>query len=226
MSGALAARDRLLEAQDFRHAQARRVDEFDETGHARRIQPLAQRAFGGVEPLARGREQAFDLRHAQELGKRARPARAFDGERRIVAPPPFGIEKLVKLTDRGQAARQRRGARATARRAPRDTPRRWREPAFSASAPSAREIGFIVGEIAPIGLDRIEARAALGGERLEEAGDERGCPRLHFRPPIPPRTGSAAVPRAAARASPRWRKACDVSSLPRGVRCTKPSWMR
>jgi len=27
-------------------------------------------------------------------------------------------------------------------------------------------------------------------------------------------------------ARPRWRKACDVKRRPRGVRCTKPSWMR
>lgn len=27
-------------------------------------------------------------------------------------------------------------------------------------------------------------------------------------------------------ASPRWRKACGVSMRPRGVRCTKPSWIR
>ena len=41
-----------LEAQGFRHPQARPIDEFDETGEARRVQALAQRSLN-VEPLTR-----------------------------------------------------------------------------------------------------------------------------------------------------------------------------
>ena len=43
------------------------------------------------------------------------------------------------------------------------------------------QIGFVVGEIAPISFNRVHARAALRSERLQKADDMRSRPpRLHI----------------------------------------------
>jgi hypothetical protein len=76
----------------------------------RRVQLLAQRTLCDLEPFARGRDQALDLGHAEQLGQRTRAARALDRQRRIVPPPSFRVKELVELTDRRQPARQRRRA--------------------------------------------------------------------------------------------------------------------
>ena len=196
----LGCGDRLLETQGFRHAQARPVDEFDETSDARRVQPLAQRPLRDVESLARGRDQALDLGHAQKLRQRSRSARALDRQRRVVAPPTFGVQEFVKLTDRRQTARQRRRAQLL-RAAGREKPAHMSCVRLQRVDPLGLQIGFVVGEIAPIGVDRVHARAALRGERLEEADDVRNRPRLHTvgQATPPPRTEWAVIPRAAAR---------------------------
>src|SRR6185312_2635527 len=184
---------------------------------------LPQRALLHVEPLARRLNQALDLGRAEELRQWARPARALDRERRVVAPPAFGTEKLVELTDRGEAARQRRGAEL-----PRPT--RGEESAnmscvrLKGVGALGAEIGFVVGEIAAVGVDRIGAPAALRGERLEEAHDMGNPPRLHPAYSSSNRVGSGPSRRGSGR--PRWRKACGVRTRPRGVRCTRPIWIR
>ena len=46
----------------------------------------------------------------RSFGKRPRPPRTFDRKRRVIAPPTFSIQELVKLADRGQTAPERRRA--------------------------------------------------------------------------------------------------------------------
>ena len=164
------------------------------------VQPLAQRPLRDVEPLARGRDQALDLGHAQKLGQRARPARAFDRQRRIVAPPALGVEKLVKLADRRQAARERRGAQLLRVERAARNPRTCVASAFSASLPLALQISIRSRRDR---ADRLRSCSRSRRARRRAPRESRRCekPSASSSPrAIPrPRTGSAAVPRAAAR---------------------------
>ena len=136
----------------------------------RRLQPLAQRALLNVQPLARDCDEALDFGHAEQLRERARPARTLDPQRRVVAPPALRVKKFVKLTDRRQAARQRCGAELLRAARGKETAH-MRRVRLQRVGALGLQIGFVVGQIPPVGIERVHARAALGGKRLEEIED-------------------------------------------------------
>ena len=170
---------RLRQRQGLRDPQAGAVDEFDEAGHARCGEPLAQRLLRGVEALASSSNQPVDVADRQDLGQGPGPARTFDREGGIVAPKGFRVEMLVKLTNGGQAARQRRGAQAVG------GPRRqiglhMGGARLQRVGPLRPEMALVIGKVAAIGFERIGARSALGSERVEKSGEESVSPRGHL----------------------------------------------
>ena len=78
----------------------------------------------------------------------------------------------MELTDRRQAARQRRGAQLL-RAARGQKAAHMRCVRLQRVGALGFQIGFVVGQIPPVGIERVHARAALGGERLEKAGTWR-----------------------------------------------------
>ena len=284
ISGSFVPRRRLRQAQDLRHAQARGVDELDQAGHARGGEPLAQRAFRKRPGPRAPSRSALDFLDRQHLGQRAARGAGLRS--------PASDRRAAALRHRdacGTGGSRTAGARARRRFSAARRPRGEIGAHVGSARPSARrcplaKMRLIVGEIAPIGFDRVGARAALGGERLEEADDERRPRALSFaglrqrdrlrdlarrdldeireriqaaineagqhgdrRSRKRIRLGKARSREMPLRAwlafysssnkldcgrsrcgsaRPRWRKACEVSSRPRGVRCTKPCWMR
>ena len=168
----LVARGRFGQRDQFGDAQAGGVDQLDQAGHARSREPFGRRAARGVEAFARDVDQPLDLGLGQHLRQRARTARAFDRQRRIVAAPALEIEMLVELPHRGEPARERRdgeprggsvGLKCAECR--RSVAVEWRR-----AAPGEK---FGVGrQVAPVGLDRVARRVALGSDGVEEILDQ------------------------------------------------------
>ena len=76
------AGDGARQGDQLGDAQARGVEQLDQARHARRRQPLARRPGRVLQTLAGDLDEFLDLRHAEQLGQRARPSWAFDRQRR------------------------------------------------------------------------------------------------------------------------------------------------
>ena len=133
---------------------------------------------GVVKPLAGRSDQPLYVLDRQHLRQRPSAARPLDRERRIVPSPPLGIEMLVELPDGGEPARKRRGLE-TFRAARGEIGAHVRRAGGQRALATLAKMRRIVGEVAPIGFDRVEARSAFRRERLEEADDERTCRMSH-----------------------------------------------
>src|SRR5690348_7744822 len=66
---------------------------------------------------------------------------------------------------------------------------------------------------------------AVADRTIQMSGERRG--RLaHESSSVPPPNNPNCAGSRAGSARPRWRKACEVSNRPRGVRCRYPHWIR
>ena len=120
-----------------------------------------------MRPLPGGRDQRLDLGLVEQLGQRPLPARAVDRLGRIVRPAAFQVDEAMELADRRQAARHG-GARHAALRQLAQI-RAHRRGIGGLHAERARlQKAPIVGEVAPVGVERVAARAALDRHHLEE----------------------------------------------------------
>ena len=104
---------------------------------------------------------------AEHLGQAAPALRPFDHGGRIVGAVTLAVEEAIELADRRQPPRHRGR----------------REPALGESAEIGAQRVAVgggdicssgkIGEVAPVGIERIGAGAALGRKHVEEQLDQR-----------------------------------------------------
>ena len=166
----VAPRRRLRQRHQLGDAQARGVEHLQQAVQPRRAQPLRRRL--DLRAGARLRQQIVDLLDAENLGQAAAALRPLDHRGRIVAAMAFAVEETIELADRGEPPRHRR----------RRKPALGKPPEMSAQRvaigccdrlPGIGEVGGEIGEIAPVGIERVDASAALGRDHVEEQLDQR-----------------------------------------------------
>jgi hypothetical protein len=140
------------------------------------------RAARSRSPIGRGAEQLIHVADRQHLGQRAPAFRPLDRRRRIVLAVPLGIKKPVELPDRREPPRDR------CRRKP--ARRKRAEIAADVIVDGRRDrtalLAQVAGEIlkiAPVGLERVRGRTALGGEHVEIEVDQPIVGILHANRP-------------------------------------------
>ena len=135
-------------------------------------QPLAGRPGGIADPVAGRREHAVDIRDGEHLGQRSAALRALDRRRRIVASMTLGIEKPIELAQCRQPPRDRGGRKGAGLD---------QRPQVGANVVTFRSCdraagrpkrGREIGEVAPIGGNRVHRRPALRRQHVEKQLDE------------------------------------------------------
>src|SRR5690606_1628444 len=114
-----------------------------------------------------GGEEPVHLGDRQYLGQRATRARGGDDARGVVAADAVGAEEAVELPDGAQPARAARCRKALRRERGQVGDHLLARGGGRGGAAGAEE-GEIIGQIAPIGVDGVARRAALGAQHLEE----------------------------------------------------------
>ena len=174
----LGQRRRLRQGDQFRDAQAARVEKLEEAVHARAAQPLRRRGVGVLGGLLGHAQEPVDMIDGQDLGQGAPALRPLDGGGRVRRRIAFRIEELVELTDRGQAPRRRRCFQAALVEARHEGADRRRSRRQRADLRLGEE-GEVIVEVAPIRLQGVGGGAALGGQHVEEQCAEPLRRRVH-----------------------------------------------
>ena len=126
-----------------------------------------QAQAGRLRPLPGGGDQRLDLGLVEQPRQGALPARTVDRLGRIIRPTPFQVHEAMELADRRQAARHGGARHAALRQLAQIRAHRSGIGGLHGEG-APLEKAAIVGEIAPVGVERVSARAALDRHHLEE----------------------------------------------------------
>ncbi|MHC2433834.1 hypothetical protein ACVMB0_001209 [Bradyrhizobium sp. USDA 4451] len=163
-------------------AQAGGVEHFEQAIQPQRAQPLRRRDIGPGQFLGTG-QHAVDVGDRQHLGQAAAALRPGQDRRRIVGSDLLVEQEAVEMPHRRQPPRHAG---------------RLEAPGIEVSEVAAQRLGVgsaeigagmgevtgEIGEVAPVGVERVAACALFRGEHIEEqrgqfgVGGLGGCPGL------------------------------------------------
>mgnify|MGYP000706378284 CR=1 FL=1 len=160
-----------LEIDQFRDAQAGGVEHFEQAIEPQRAQLLQARGLRGLCELARPGQHAVDIRDRKHLRQAAAALGAGQDRGGIVAADALVEQEAEEVAHRRQPPRHAGGLETARVEVGKIVAQPLRISTGEGQAGMAQEFRE-VGEVAPIGLQRIVAGALFGREHVEEQGDQ------------------------------------------------------